>query len=69
MSRRVKYSKEYLTNLWSEFQKSNKKLKEYCKENNLNYISIYTALRKNSIMTYLKKGKTKVVAVQETVQA
>lgn len=68
MSRRIKYTKEDLTNLWAEFtelQKSGKKLKEYCKEKNLNYISIYTALRKNNIMTFLKKGKTK----NETPQA
>jgi len=74
MSRKVKYTKEYLTTLWTDFQKlnkeSNKKLKEYCKDNNLNYISIYTALRKNEVMTFLKKGKNKpAVPVAEPVQA
>jgi len=62
MSRKEKYSEEYLTKLWSEFQGSNKKLKEFCKDGNLNYISIYTALRKKGIMTFLKKGKNKTLA-------
>jgi len=67
MSRKVKYTKSYLEGLWADFQSSGKKLKEYCKTTNgedgkpLNYISIYTALRKNGVMEYLKK-KTKVVA-------
>ena len=65
MSRRVKYTKVYLEGLWADYQKSGKKLKEYCKTTNgedgtpLNYISIYTALRKNGIMEYIKKNKNK----------
>jgi len=64
MSRKIKYTKPYLEGLWADFQASGKKLKEYCKTTNgddgkpLNYISIYTALRKNGIMEYLKKNKT-----------
>lgn len=70
MSRKVKYDKTFLNNLWAEYQKSGQKLKEYCKNNNLNYISIYTALRKNDVMQFIKKGKTKPVAeVKETVTA
>jgi hypothetical protein len=61
MSRKIKYTKPYMEGLWSDFQASGKKLKEYCKTTNgedgkpLNYISIYTALRKNDIMQFLKK--------------
>jgi hypothetical protein len=58
MSRKIKYDKPFLENLWAEYQKSGKKLKEYCKEKDLNYISIYTALRKNEIMKFLKKKPT-----------
>jgi len=63
MSRHIKYYKPYLENLWADYQKSGKKLKEYCKTalgedgKPLNYISIYTALRKNGVMEYLKKKK------------
>jgi len=63
MSRKEKYDKAYLENLWSDYQKSGKKLKEYCKNTNgvdgtpLNYISIYTAFRKKGIMEYIKKKK------------
>ena len=57
MSRARKYSKEMLLNIWEEYQKSGKKLKALCKEKELNYISIYTALRKNDIVEFLKKGK------------
>ena len=70
MSRKVKYTKEYLENLWAEFQKSDKKLKEFCKTTNgedgkpLNYISIYTALRKNGIMEYLKKDTVVKISPQ-----
>ena len=67
MSRRIQYHKDYLENLWADYQKSGKKLKEYCKTTlgedgkPLNYISIYTALRKNGVMEYIKKNKTKTV--------
>ena len=68
MSRRIKYHKEYLENLWADYLKSGKKLKEYCKVTNgedgtpLNYISIYTALRKNGVMEYIKKNKNKTAS-------
>jgi hypothetical protein len=67
MSRKEKYSEEYLTKLWADFQASNKKLKEFCKEGNLNYISIYTALRKKGIMTFLKKGTKPKATTTATV--
>lgn len=57
MSRARKYSKEMLQNLYEEYLKSGKKLKALCKEKELNYISIYTAFRKNGIVEFLKKGK------------
>jgi len=64
MSRKIKYTKPYMEGLWADFKASGKKLKEYCKTTNgedgkpLNYISIYTALRKNGIMQFLKKKTT-----------
>ena len=73
MSRKVKYDKLFLENLWAEYQKSGKKLKEYCKVTigpdgkPLNYISIYTALRKNGVMEYIKKKK--IPTVSSTVMA
>lgn len=69
MSRKIKYDEAFLKNLWSEYQGSGKKLKEYCKDTigpdgkPLNYISIYTALRKNGIMKFIKK-KTNVQPVE-----
>lgn len=68
MSRRIKYNKSYLENLWADYQKSGKKLKEYCKTTNgednlpLNYISIYTALRREGVMEYIKKNKNQTVS-------
>ncbi len=61
MSRKIKYDKSYCENLWADYQKSGKKLKEYCKDKDLNYISIYTALRRNDVMNFIKKGKNKPV--------
>ena len=73
MSRKIKYTKPYLQTLWADFESSGRKLKEYCKTTNgedgkpLNYISIYTALRKNKIMEFLKKNKGTKVAAQAPV--
>lgn len=61
MSRKEMYNEEYLIKLWNEFQGSNKKLKEFCKDGKLKYNSIYTALRKKRIMNSLKEGKNKAV--------
>jgi len=68
MSRARKYTKEMLQSLYEEYQKSGKKLKALCKEKELNYISIYTAFRKNGIVEFLKKGKGDKKAPKKAVK-
>ncbi len=70
MARKEKYTKEYLTSLWTEFQtwgeqnaSQKSKLKPFCESKGLTYISIYSGFVKHKILS----PKTRTVKQTATV--